>query len=54
VTTGVVAERLGVDPKTVRKLADDGYLPTIRLTPRSPRRFRVEDVERLRDQAGLA
>jgi excisionase family DNA binding protein len=42
---------LDVDTKTVRRLADAGYLPAIRLTPRSPRRFRTADIERLLEQA---
>jgi excisionase family DNA binding protein len=53
-TTGQAAARLKVDPSTVRRLADAGYLPAIRLTPRSPRRFRQEDVRRLLEQAGAA
>jgi excisionase family DNA binding protein len=46
-TTSEVVERLGVSPQTVRRLADAGELPHFRLTPRSPRRFRCEDVDRL-------
>jgi excisionase family DNA binding protein len=54
VTTGKAAALLGVDPKTVRNFADAGYLPAIRLTPRSPRRFREEDVRRLLERAQAA
>jgi excisionase family DNA binding protein len=51
VTTAEAARRLGIAPRTVRTFADRGDLPAIRLTPRSPRRFRVEDIERLLERA---
>ncbi len=46
-TTGEVAELLGCDPGTVRRIAERGELPAIRLTRTSPRRFRARDVLRL-------
>jgi hypothetical protein len=39
---------------TIRRLADAGVLPAVRLTPRSPRRFCVDDVRRLIERAGAA
>ena len=45
-TTAEVADRLGVSAGTVRSYADRGFLPAVRLTSRSPRRFRCEDVDR--------
>jgi excisionase family DNA binding protein len=44
-TTGDVARRLLVNPRTVRRLEKQGLLPAFRLTPKSPRRFRTSDVE---------
>jgi len=52
--TREVAEALGVSTQTVRRFADAGVLPAIRLTPRSPRRFREEDVRRLLERAGAS
>lgn len=52
-STGEVAELLGCGPRAVVSLADQGYLPVIRLTPRSWRKFDRLDVERLID-AGRA
>ena len=46
-TTSEVAAELGVTDRTVRTFADRGFLPAVRLTPTSPRRFRREDVDRL-------
>jgi excisionase family DNA binding protein len=56
VTTAEAARRLGIAPRTVRTFADRGDLPSIRLTPRSPRKFRAEDIEQLleRAEAGAA
>lgn len=53
-TTREAADVLGVSPATVRRFADRGVLPASRLTPFSPRRFRREDVERLREAADAA
>jgi excisionase family DNA binding protein len=49
--TREVAEALGVSTHTVRRYADAGVLPVVRLTPRSPRRFCSEDVARLLEAA---
>lgn len=46
-TTDEVAGILGVSPDVILGLAHQGVLPSVRLTPRAPFRFRVEDVERL-------
>jgi excisionase family DNA binding protein len=46
-TAAQAAELLEVDPRTVSRLADIGKLPAIRLSEKSPRRYRREDVERL-------
>jgi excisionase family DNA binding protein len=46
-TTGQVAERLRVSPRTVQRLADRGILRASRLAPYSPRRFSREQVERI-------
>lgn len=50
-TSADVARRVGVSSRTVRDWADRGDLPAVRLTPRSPRRFRAEDVEELLERA---
>lgn len=52
IATREAAEILSVSPGTVRRLARLGILPAARTTPvpGSPRRFRREDVERVRDQ----
>ena len=42
-----VAQRIDRSEATVRRYADAGILPFIRLVPGGARRFRVEDVERL-------
>jgi excisionase family DNA binding protein len=52
--TREVAQLLDVDPSTVRRFAAAGILPAIRLTPRSPLKFRLEDVERLLEEAGVS
>jgi excisionase family DNA binding protein len=49
--TSEVARRLGVSESTVARLADRGALPSFRLTPTSPRRFRTEDVAELLERA---
>ena len=36
---------------TIRRLADAGVLPALRLTPKSPRRFRERDVRELLERA---
>jgi len=46
-TTTAVAAELGCSPQTVRRFSDAGVLRAFRLTPKSPRRFHREDVERL-------
>jgi excisionase family DNA binding protein len=43
-STGEVAEMLGVNRKTVSRLVDRGDLRASRLTPRSHRRIRPEAV----------
>jgi excisionase family DNA binding protein len=45
-TPDEAAERLGVNRRYVKFLADRGELPVIRLGLRTPR-FRLSDVERL-------
>ena len=47
IPTRDVAERYNRSPRLVRKLAQDGVLPAVRLTERGHLLFRVEDVERL-------
>ena len=42
------ARRLGVHQNTLRKWADEGVLPTLRL-PSGHRRFDVEELERFRE-----
>lgn len=51
VTTREAAQQVGVSTRTIRRYADRGILPAIRLTPTSPRRFDERDVERLLDRA---
>lgn len=46
-TTRQVAERLGVEPDTVRHLAKTAVLPPIRFGERGLYRFRLADVEAL-------
>jgi excisionase family DNA binding protein len=50
--TREAAEILDVHPNTVRRLERAGILPAVRTTPlpRSPRRFRREDVEAVRER----
>jgi len=45
------AEGFAISPQTIRRWADEGLLPGIRLTPSSPRRYRREDVEALLERA---
>ena len=45
-TIAQAAEQLGLHPKTVRKWADQGILPVVRLGPRKDRRFAREDIHR--------
>lgn len=47
-TTKGAAEILGVSTDLVRELSDTGRLPPMIRTPGGHRRYRVEDVERLR------
>jgi excisionase family DNA binding protein len=49
--TSQVARRLRVSERTVMRLAESGQLPSFRLTPTSPRKFRAEDVEALLERA---
>ncbi len=46
-TTGQVATRLGVSPKTVRRIVASGRLRSIRLMPGARFRFEPADVENL-------
>ena len=46
------AKRLGISQGTLRIYADKGIIPVITL-PRGHRRFRPEDVERLRQEWGI-
>jgi excisionase family DNA binding protein len=52
-TSAQAAELLSLDPYTIRRMASDGRLPVVRLSPRSLR-FRVEDVEALMQPAGVS
>ncbi len=47
-----VAELFNVDPDTVRRWADRGYLPCIRVSPDADRRFPREEVLALIDKGG--
>jgi DNA-binding transcriptional MerR regulator len=51
-TTRESAEILGLRPSTIRHLHGLEILPAVHATllPRSPRRFRREDVERVRER----
>jgi excisionase family DNA binding protein len=51
-TPAEAAAGAGVDPRTVRRFADRGDLPAIRLTRRSPRRFLERDVRALLERIG--
>ena len=44
-TTGDVAQHLGVPANTVRYWADKGLLKSHRIGPRGDRRFRREDID---------
>ncbi len=47
-----VAELFNVDPDTVRRWADKGYLPCIRVAPDADRRFPREEILALIDKGG--
>ena len=51
-TISTAAKRLGISQGTLRVYADKGIIPVITL-PRGHRRFRPEDVQRLREEWGL-
>lgn len=51
-TISVAAKRLGISQGTLRVYADKGIIPVITL-PRGHRRFKPEDVQRLREEWGL-
>ena len=46
------AKRLGVSVGTLRAYADKGDVPVVKL-PSGHRRFRVEDIDRVRRDMGL-
>lgn len=48
----VAAKRLGISQGTLRIYAEKGIIPVITL-PRGHRRFKPEDVERLRREWGI-
>ena len=48
----VAAKRLGISQGTLRVYADKGIIPVIML-PGGHRRFKPEDVQRLREEWGL-
>lgn len=52
-TTGEVARRFGVSPKTVIRWADEGHMPCIE-TPGGRRRFRADDIRAYLDEQGRA
>lgn len=43
-SVGEVAELFDVHPQTVYRWCEQGAIPYIQVTPRSPRRFRREDI----------
>jgi excisionase family DNA binding protein len=49
---GEAADELGVSVATLRRWADAGTVPMIQL-PSGYRRFRPQDIERLRQQMGF-
>lgn len=49
---GEAAKRLGVSTGTLRAYADKGDVPVVRL-PSGHRRFRPEDIDRVRRDMGL-
>ena len=51
-TISQAAARLGVHPDTVRKWADKGLVPVIKL-PSGYRRFEPHEIERIRAEMGL-
>ncbi len=46
------AKRLGISPGTLRGYADKGMIPVVTL-PSGHRRFRIVDVQRLREDMGI-
>lgn len=51
-TISTAAKRLGISQGTLRVYADKGIIPVITL-PSGHRRFKPEDVERLRKEWGI-
>ncbi len=51
-TISKAAKQLGISQGTLRVYADKGIIPVI-ILPRGHRRFRPEDVERLRQEWGI-
>jgi excisionase family DNA binding protein len=49
---GEAARRLNISPATLRNYANDGKVPVITL-PGGHRRFKPEDIQRLREEWGL-
>jgi hypothetical protein len=47
VSTRTASLLLGVDPRTVRRLADQGVLHAIRYTPTSDLRFQLDEIQQL-------
>lgn len=48
-----LAARWGVSTYTVERLRRSGAIPSLRITPRTPR-YRVEDIERYEQQQSRA
>lgn len=46
-TNREVADMLGVHPNTVKRMANAGELPFIRIVKRGDRRYRLGDVQKL-------
>jgi excisionase family DNA binding protein len=44
---GTAAAELGVHPSTLRRWADEGHIPCIKLVS-GTRRYRADDIERMR------
>lgn len=51
-TISTAAKRLGISQGTLRIYAEKGTIPVIKL-PSGHRRFRLDDVERLRREWGI-
>ena len=51
-TTAEVADRLNLDPKTVRRMVAAGKLPAVRLPGGGHMRYRWVDVEQALDPEG--